>query len=456
MLSFYHHHSSFIKSTVNPKGIKKIAYAAALCFAFSQFRNVLKPIGYSSEFVVCNSLFGDFMETVRGLIDVSKGIIPRKAIRDYLQDTILGSVVMDPFDRRRIRSLIHSIFGQEFHKDDFAYCKDFVDSDRWQIPADLPLSSFIGFCQKLPNFPYCDGLLMLRNLANSIRDWNLSKWISRGIILLSATPLKTEKIFTMTKLESFLMSLPERLGASSLYKHRGPVVSVLRDEVSNFNDLLHEVHRTLAHSRDSRMSRSFVQGKVPKRWRKMASFHYSKSSTTFLSFLNDKRSYLMQFVKGASVSEVDASLFSNLKGLLLAFLVEGAAKRGLSLESAALEFTALAEGETALDSVFVLKGLWLISGSFSQNQLVVNRQSKICEAFPDLAVSIGKLSVKDTHRFMCPILRALPTTHTIEEYVDGEPKNVLWYVPLRTDNSQIELMAHATSLVCALPDAYHQ
>jgi hypothetical protein len=55
---------------------------------------------------------------------------------------------------------------------------------------------------------------------------------------------------------------------------------------------------------------------------------------------------------------------------------------------------------------------------------------------------------------MCPIIRALPTKPEIKEYVDGQPTNVLWYVPLRTDNSQIELMEHATSLVCALPDAY--
>ena len=460
MLQIFHHQSSVIKSSTNPKAIKKIAFAAALCFSLLHYRQILVPHGYNSCFSVPNCLFRDFIEVVKPIVDSATGQIPIRTIRDYLQDTIIGSTVVDQFDRRRIRAIVFTVFGTDLLSEDFAYCRDFPDSDRWVVPHDIPLSTFPNHCMKMQSFPSTDCLLMFRSCCSSIRDWNLSKWVTKGLSRLTQRPKKILHPDVLSaRLEGYLMSIPEPIVTTVFTKHPGPMMSVLKGEVDSFNNLIAEMKVKLASMSASKEAEEFVTGTVPMKWREAVSFDLSTSSPRFLSFLTEKREFLLKIAQAGSFDVVDVRLFGNIKGLLFAYQAEHSEE--LTVDQSTILFKPLPAGAVPPKNCLTLRGISLLSGTLDDTKLIVNKSSKTIVAFPDVACHVDRPEPKVGRSFQCPLFRSLWIDETLSRpslhhFVDGQPANLQWYLQFPTESTQVELISNGTCMVCALPEQFSQ
>jgi hypothetical protein len=301
-------------------------------------------------------------------------------------------------------------------QDDFQYCRDFGDSELWQIPHDVSLNTYATWAQRLPNTPNCDGLLMMRNCCGPIRDWNLSRWICRGLCKLDNCA-KTERFY--------LQVVPDSIPLPSVID--SPILAVLKGEVEEFNEVLENARK---------------QGNL---------------KNIYLAYLNEKQEYLLNCVRQKKLGVVRCKFFSNLRGLLFAFLSENL--EGLQLDQAGLEFALLTEGDQDMEvgnGCLVLRGLNLICAGLDDGQLVINRRRRTIEPFPDLLVTVVRVASRLGLRFMCPMFRTLVTGKQKGEYLDGRPVNFVWHVPVKTEHTQIELVANGSCLVCELPEAFEQ
>lgn len=460
MLQIFHHQSTTIKSSMNPKAIKKIAFAAALCFSLLHYRQILTPHGFNSCFNVPNAMFRDFMETIRPMIDSASGPVPIKTIRDYLQDAILGSTVVDPFDRRRIRAIVFSIFGTDLLSEDFAFCRDFPDSDRWIVPHDIPLSTFPNHCMKMQSFPNTDCLLMFRSCCSCIRDWNLSRWVTKGLSRLVPRPQKARDLDVLSaRLEGYLMSIPDPIVTTVFTKHPGPMMSVLKGEIDALNELISEMKVKLVSMSASPEAEEFVNGTVPLKWREAIEFDVTTSPARFLTFVTEKREFLTKIASSGTFDVIDVRLFGNIKGLLFAYQTEKAEET--TADGVTIEFTPLAPGAVPPWNCLTLRGMSLISGTLENGTLVVNRSSKTVTAFPDVCCRVTKPTPRSGRAFQCPLFRSLwidekVSRPSLRRFVDGQSTNLQWYLQFPTESTQVELISNGTCLVCAMPGQFAQ
>jgi hypothetical protein len=150
---------------------------------------------------------------------------------------------------------------------------------------------------------------------------------------------------------------------------------------------------------------------------------------------------------------INCRLFSNLRGLLQAYLAENL--EGLGPDQATLEFAFLSENDIELvpSSGLILRGLRLVCGMIEGGSLTVDRMCRTVEPFPDVLVNVVRIGAK-VNKFMCPLFRTLRVGGEKGEYLDGQPEDLIWQVPLKTENTQIELVANGTCLVCELPASW--
>ncbi|OHS99158.1 Dynein heavy chain family protein [Tritrichomonas foetus] len=460
ILQIYHHHSTSIRSSTNPKAVKKLAYATALSYSLLKYRQILTPLSYASYFDIRNTIFRDIFEKMRPIIDNSN-VIPMSVIRDYIQDNCFGASVIDAFDRRKIRSLVFSIFANNFLDDDFAYCSGYPDSDRYQMPMEMPLSNYNSFAQKMPVFASADGLLMNRSCSSCVRDWMLSRWITKGIIKLSPS-IKTQPTQNQldARLDGYIMSLPELVDLKMLNKYvsLSPTLQVLKSEAESFNNVIIKIKNELSASELSDEAEELLLGTAPQKWRSWVLYDASKSSPRFLSFLSEKREFLNHCITTAAVEVVDVRLFANLRGLLHAYLYEVAIKRGMPADSATIEFSTLEKDQKPPPNFIVLSGVHLFCGTYSNCKLVINSQSRTVQEFPRILCSVSKAVQRGKDYYMCPLYRTLYIDHnsrqSVQNYTDGQADNLIWYVSLRSDCSQVELITNHTSLVCVMPEQF--
>ena len=104
-----------------------------------------------------------------------------------------------------------------------------------------------------------------------------------------------------------------------------------------------------------------------------------------------------------------------------------------------------------------MNGISLVAGHWNkgENKLEVTREAKSIEEFPSIAVSVTK-TVPSSKAFMLPLVKTLSLSglsrNGIPSYTDGCPDNLVWYIPLACDQSQVSVVANSTCLVCSLPE----
>ena len=69
MLSCYHHHNSVVKSTSNPKAMKKLSYACAVLIASLNYRSFIQPFGFNYRLNTPDMFFREFIDIVHQFLD---------------------------------------------------------------------------------------------------------------------------------------------------------------------------------------------------------------------------------------------------------------------------------------------------------------------------------------------------------------------------------------------------
>ena len=107
-----------------------------------------------------------------------------------------------------------------------------------------------------------------------------------------------------------------------------------------------------------------------------------------------------------------------------------------------------------------MTGIHLLCGSYNDSKLILNSQTKTLQKIPSLLCTVTKVAQRNASTtFMCPLYRTFyvddeHSRKSVNNYVDGQDDNLIWYVPFRTDNSQSELISNGTSLLCVLPEQF--
>jgi len=458
MIEMYHLLLPSIRSSSNPSAIKKIAYSAILSHSLLNFRSFIQPIGLDCYQEPTLYQMRQFLDVARQSIEKFSGEVPIRHLRDYLQDSIMGISSIDSFDRRKIRSLIYSVFSQDLLNDDFNYCTNSPDADQWRLPQELPNSHYTTFIQRIPSFPTTSGLLMFNKSSQPYRMWNLSRWISQGLCELHQKPSITHnnEEFLM-KIGSYILSIPERIEIESSTLS-SPMGVVIEGEIKQFNQLIFVIKNELLNNPYSNNSIQFVNGQVPIKWNELSKYCQSNNVQRFISFLCEKRDFLAQYMKTGKIYNVNVKLINNIRGLLHSFMIEVTMFKGLQPESVNLGFEILNSTSTNENDSMVLSGLSIVCANWDEREslLRVDSSSPHLSKFPNIRCFIIKSSKKLSSVYMCPWYRTLVIHDIISEsmntYVDNQSDNLIWYIPIPCEQQATTIVANGVLLTSNVPE----
>jgi hypothetical protein len=87
-----------------------------------------------------------------------------------------------------------------------------------------------------------------------------------------------------------------------------------------------------------------------------------------------------------------------------------------------------------------------------------NQKTFSISQFPECSCSPVKATAKFSHVFMCPVFRSLPGDSFMltsdKDLINGELDNLQWYIPLKTEIIDPQLIATGVCIVCHLPDNF--
>lgn len=451
-----------IRTSQNSIPAKKVAYGSSLLSSILRYRKFMEPVGLDIGVEIpFEELVSSICRVVTMLDTFPQKDTPIRAVRDYMQDVVLGCSSLDVFDRRKIRALVYTVFSSDFMKEGYSFVPDFADKDKYDIPHGATLPNYSAAAAKIPYFPTTDPLVVNTNGWSHIRNWSFSRWVISGLEhfkkMKNAIPKTMQSNEYIIRLKSYMVSIPERIGTGSLSKFVNPTGVFIRGEIDELNMIVDNLRCTFTESPFCEDVSSFIHGKVPENWRRMAKFDSTSSSQHFISHLSERREFLMSYLQDQKIGFVDVKLISNIRGLLQSFMTEQVEHRNLSTDNVGLEFNPIDTSVTQCPpNSIVLTGIHIVQGRFSRESMKVyiDRDTYLCDNFMNICVSVGKPTAEKV--FMCPLVRTLfiegISRNSSLTYTDGCPDNLIWYIPLQSDVQQQIPVTNSTCLVCVIPE----
>lgn len=436
---------------------KKVSYSLLLCYALTHYRRFFDPFGYRDGLYVSEDIIRVYISHMCQILEDSFREIPFKILREIVLDLVLGSSVMDVFDRRKLRSLVYTMYSSRLVEEGYTFCGDTQDSEKLRLPGDGPIYNIYNLISRLPQFPSAESLLITTGAASQVRLWFLSRYISDGISKLSIRQSITSPERIDIRISNFLMSIPEKISINSMKKFSTSVSLIMRDEIICINNLINDIRYELLRPLLSDDALMFINGNVPSSWCDRVSCVFPVSSQKFLTFLTEKRNFLLKYIQTYELKEFNACYISNIRGLLHTLLIDVSAKKNVPIESLMLDFQPLLVGRDQPGNSIIIKGLKLLNGTYSKETdgIEIGRSSKMIQEFPDLLVTVTKF-VSRSKMFMCPLLRTVYISEVSRtdnyNYTDGQPDNLIWYIPLNSGEGPIQTVSNSTCLVCSLPE----
>lgn len=454
MYEVYLNHSASLRSTTNPKLMKKMSYTITLLCSMINFSTFIKPFGLFEFNQIDEMTVKEAIDYLRNIIDThSINDIPFRNVRDTIQDTLYGINCVDTFDRRKLRSLVYSLVTPDILDDDFSFIDPLSDeSEYWSIPPDAPITNYAHVIEKLPVFTTCDVIMMSRYTSDPIRMWNLSRWISTPFMKLNA-PLQNS---TFSKVEQIKKLIPEKIVQFDGVV-KTPIMKFIITEIEYFNSALDAVMDTL--------NQGNLPTVVPKEWREKVGYSGTINLQRFLGLLEEKSKFYKKILNQKVILDgIDCRLIRSIKGLLLAFLHQVAFDKSISVDNMIYEFD-FTEYPKPSSSSLVLNNLYMCAGSYNLTEKSLERISNTTSPFtkmPSLCCFATKRTTKTTKVFQCPLFTSLPQHDENNEFMlsqqkerfDGEINNFVWYIPLKTDITDKQCMTEGTCLICHLPDIF--
>jgi hypothetical protein len=430
MIQIFQYFTGSIRSTADPLKMKKLSFMCSLLFSVVNFRSSIIPTGFC-EFRRLNEItMKELFEALRPLIEGDSGLFVRN-FRDHLQNFVFGAGAMDTFDRRKLRSHIYSVFSGSIDNVNFVEATS-NEGEIWKFPPDAPIANYVHFFEKYPQFTSTDLLLMDAPIAEPLRRWSMTEWIS--------SPLLELRVRTSEPIRNPFQRFP-----AQIFRHgpevNSPMQLFIRSEISSFN-------RAIAFIVNS--SPTVTEDSVPQSWKEAMVYSVSNKFSDFVAFVNAKHDFLDGFTE--ETREIDVRLMSNLQGLLQALLQEASLKTPEC--DYELKFTPGGNGEGG----FVLTNISILAGCYQSGLIRPPAKAPPIGKMPPMHCVAMPKAPKRSNTFLCPLFR----TPAVKKYalesdferVDGEPRVFIWYIPMHSKLGDRVLIANGTALICQVPEAF--
>jgi hypothetical protein len=455
MLGLYARHAASIRSGVNPKLMKMLTYAIALIAGIINFRNTMKPLGFTAEVNIGEMQVREAIDELRSMIDSRPAgeELPIRNLRDLVQDLLFGPAVLDTFDRRKVRSTVYSILTPDVTSEGFSFVDAISDEgETWLIPGDVPTATCQHIIERMPAFPTCDVLLMSRESSLVIRNWNLSQMLVKPFLSFVA---KDKVLYQERAVRAKAISvlLPKLVDIKRI--PTGPVTLFLCGEIERFNRAMFLIRRSLA-SCEEKVLESIAHGQTPHKWKELIGNASILDVKNFVKLLREKEAFYHSFQTHLKLPlTLDANWIWDIRGLLYAYLHQCAIDRGLIADNLVYEFSfskEIPDDCLALENVYLIGGVW-------ERGLDRPRGSIISFAkMEPMVMTVVQRAMRPMKSFLCPMFRSVPMKeYALEsdvERVDGEVGSFVWYVPLRAKGIDKHLVSEGTCLICHMPEVF--
>ncbi|OHS94778.1 hypothetical protein TRFO_39050 [Tritrichomonas foetus] len=473
LLEIYNHHASAIQVATTSQN-RKLNYVLSLLFSLINFRKFIKPIGFTYDVPIDELRLRNFIIKLKDRLDCiltnNTNYIPMKNIRDDIFDVELGSGIFDSFDSRKLKNHIFSAISPELLDDGFYFIEqNSEEMDKWSIPNDVLPSNFSHLVEtRVPVFPTTDVLSMNKIISYPLRNWSLSRWISKTFLKIHKETESFDIVEAKSKLtEIFNKKLPQEILVTRIDEMKTPTQLFLLGEIKAFNELIREMRGVIGNTITSTTKDAFIEmyrrNIFPEQWRNKAAFSYTKSFSKFVDFLIEKYDLLSTWMKNGIVpSVIDVKLIKSIKGLLFSYLNDIAIQRQMTIDVLSYDFifgeknvTSTSENGAGL----CLSGIYVVGGNwdFNEKKLIQpNSKTPPVSPMPNCLCVPVKITTKSQHTFSCPLFRTMPSKtfmlNVDKVVVDGVSNNFQWNVPLKSDVFEKQLISTGVSLICQKPE----
>lgn len=474
MLQIYQHYSNSIRSSTNPRAMKKYSYAAALMFSVVHFRASLGILGFSEFSPVPEVAVKDVFERLRTIIDSNGAVpsqqaqqapqsstinlqheLPIRNVRDEIMEMILSSSTLDTFDRRKLRVIIFSIFAPEAIDDNFRFIDEsFQEREQWVIPPDSPISNYQHTISKMTVFNTCDIVSIPRVISTPIKSWIFGQKISAAIAPMA---MKARVEQGIKNINLFVNSLPKIKQVECLSAIT-PTIVWAQHEYKLLEDAITAAKAILAKPSSS-IIESFAKDILPAEITDVFNYRGTTIPQKMIENMTGRVEKLTNWIENGRPTSIDVNYLCDIRGLILAYAHEVSIMMNVVVDSMMVDFE-FTDSPSHPNSL-ILEGISLMSGNYdvvSRKLAPANPKTKPFMAMPKLCVSILKRAPREKRVYMCPMFKSSPsldcTTAHDRKRIDGEIENLVRYIPIPSDVSDKNLIACGTSLICHIPEPF--
>lgn len=431
MIQIYQHYQTSIRSSADPTMIKKLTYVTSLVFSLLNFRDFVKPLGFTEFSGIPENIMKDLIDLLRTIVDSGKGNLHIRNLRDHLLNVVFGGNCIDTFDRRKLRLHLYQVFNN------FEKVVQFVDppsneESLWAVPPDAPIGNYIHIFEKYPFISSADILLMDRKISSYFEKLDLGRFFIKPFFNV------IEQIGFDDDIE---LNLPELIEIDSL-KFDSAEGLIILHEIKQFNSLIKEM-------RNCELTKT-----IKEEWKEKVKYIESDDIYSFVRYLEDKRNYLISLPS----NEIDVRLTNDLRGILFAHLQDQVVKLNVPIDS--VEYTFSNEPD---DNSIVLKNLISVGMTIdTRNELNALTLRKESSPFTVLEPIYAKISLRSQQpgqkMFMMPIFRTIPSPeYSLKsdlKRTDGDTDNFIWYMPIQASASDKYFVANGSCIICQIPNLF--
>ena len=489
MQELYFHHSVSLKIIDKSHVGKKVLYLTALLFAQIQYRAFLSPCGFNNILPLSIWSFHYAIEAVRHFIELPD--FPIRNYREYLENAVLSSAVIDSEDVLRIKSMSSSLVTQEALDDNFNIGSIYNydpslsnhlghENDRWLLHGDPSIGGFIQFISKLPLVTNSEILGMDNNTAGKLLEWDLSRYISSSIVRIKKKSLDLEayyqnldfevgnnnvNIFGDTVMEKekqfenmrqyIKQQIPPKIESVATTFEITPLLQFWIIEANELNDFLESMKEDLEKKRIR-----IKENIVPDKWQKYKSL---QKMNQFIAFLKEKREFISKYVhdKNAEIKEIDITMISNIKAFFNAYLANYAYKKQIAVNTLFYDFSF---GQGNEHHSLLITNLIMMNGSIENGSLVPSTKpftvlpTLYCKLRKKNASLISRLNALKTYN--CPLYKFVfdKKVTSSDNFImnNDESNNFVMEIPIPNEFPDKMWILNGTSIYCNLPSQFIQ
>lgn len=471
MQEIYYHHSASMKLFDSSSSAKKMAYLSALIFSQIQYRNFLRPCGFN--FLLPPSIwsFQQITEMIGKLIDMQE--IPLFTFKDFLEFIFFSSSVIENNDKLELKSIVSSFITSNSLDDGFNFLSsESNEFEHWVVPNKASLQNYILFISKLPSFADSDILGMSKKTADSLLNWNLSRYVSRTFKKLNECNKsllskdynldnytkssneeteKTEEEYENLR-QRIIQQIPSKITTDDILSEISPVLQFWLNEANSMNKFIDQVINDLTVKKIR-----IVEGIVPEKWHK---YKPVQQMPRFLTYLNDKRSFILKYLRKNDEidDEIDISLITNVREFFNAYMADYAYKKKINISSLYYDFSF---GEGNEHQSIVIKNLVMMNGRIENNFLIpsdtpFNKLPKLyCKITKRNTNNISANPSKSSKTFVCPIYKYIfdPQLTAPHHFLLNNEiiNNFVIDVPIKSEIAEKTWIMNGTSIFCNMP-----